>query len=399
MNSTRIITYIRENILADALLDENGRLTEISLTSRIKEPILDNIYVGRVQRIAKNIQAAFVEIAKDTVCYLPLEELKNPAVYVRQAREDQLTEGDELLVQVSREAVKTKGPSVTTNLHINGKYLIVTSGNRHIGCSVKLKTADRERLKKLADTLKPGDVGLIVRTNAAEASDEELASEYSRLHERLQKLCTEAVHRTVYSCVYKSRPSYLTSLLNSRNGELQEIVTDDRELYAQIGDFLREEMPQELGKLRLYEDRMQPLKALYRLEKGLSDALSARVWLKSGAYLVIEPTEALTVIDVNSGKYTKGKDKQAAILKVNREAAAEIARQLRLRNLSGIILVDFVDMEDEDARTGLLAYMRELLKKDPLKADAVDITKLGLMELTRRKQKKTLAEQAKECGL
>lgn len=399
MNSTRIITYIRENILADALLDENGRLTEISLTSRIKEPILDNIYVGRVQRIAKNIQAAFVEIAKDTVCYLPLEELKNPAVYVRQAREDQLTEGDELLVQVSREAVKTKGPSVTTNLHINGKYLIVTSGNRHIGCSVKLKTADRERLKKLADTLKPGDVGLIVRTNAAEASDEELASEYSRLHERLQKLCTEAVHRTVYSCVYKSRPSYLTSLLNSRNGELQEIVTDDRELYAQIRDFLREEMPQELGKLRMYEERLQPLKALYRLEKGLSDALMSRVWLKTGAYLVIEPTEALTVIDVNSGKYTKGKDKQAAILKVNREAAAEIARQLRLRNLSGIILVDFVDMEDEDARTGLLAYMRELLKKDPLKADAVDITKLGLMELTRRKQKKTLAEQAKECGL
>ena len=160
-----------------------------------------------------------------------------------------------------------------------------------------------------------------------------------------------------------------------------------------------EEMPEDVEKLRLYTDRMVPLKSLYRLDKGLADALSVRVWLKSGAYLVIEPTEALTVIDVNSGKYDRGKNKQETIWKINQEAAREIARQLRLRNLSGMILVDFVDMKEKDAQDTLLQQMRELLKRDPQKAAAVDMTELGLMEITRKKQKKTLLEQAKECGI
>ena len=160
-----------------------------------------------------------------------------------------------------------------------------------------------------------------------------------------------------------------------------------------------EEMPEDTEKLRFYEDTGLSLKALYRLEKGLNDALAARVWLKSGAYLVIEPTEALTVIDVNTGKYTGGRDKQETIRKINLEAAREIAGQLRLRNLSGIILVDFVDLDKKEAQEELLLYMRELLKRDSMKAAAVDMTALGLMEITRKKQKKTLAEQAKECGI
>jgi ribonuclease G len=197
----------------------------------------------------------------------------------------------------------------------------------------------------------------------------------------------------------KSRPAYLTSILGSRSDKLTEIVTDDPTLYEEIHDFLMEEMQGDIAKLRLYEDRQLPLKALYRLDKGLTDALSSKVWLKSGAYLVIEPTEALTVIDVNTGKYTGGKDKQETIRKINQEAAREIVRQLRLRNLSGIILVDFVDMNREEDEKELLELMKELLKADPLKAAAVDMTGLGLMELTRKKQKKTLAEQAKECGI
>ena len=207
------------------------------------------------------------------------------------------------------------------------------------------------------------------------------------------------MHRTVYSCVKRSRSPWLTSLLGSRRGNLTEILTDDRILYGQILEFLMEEMPAEAEKLRLYEDRMLSLQALYRMEKGLSDALSRKVLLKSGADLVIEPTEALTVIDVNSGKCTKGKDRQETIRKINREAASEIAGQLRLRNLSGIILVDFVDMESRKDGQELLRFMRELLKRDPMKAAAVDMTELGLMELTRKKQKKTLLEQAKECGI
>lgn len=158
-------------------------------------------------------------------------------------------------------------------------------------------------------------------------------------------------------------------------------------------------MPEDCNKLRFYEDRSYPLKAAWRLEKGMDEALSTKVWMKSGAYLIIEPTEALTVIDVNTGKCVTGKNKQETIRKINLEAAKETARQLRLRNLSGIIIVDFVDMEDPKDEQRLLETMREQLKYDPMKAAAVDITSLGLMEVTRKKQRKTLKEQAKECGI
>ena len=245
----------------------------------------------------------------------------------------------------------------------------------------------------------PEDAGMIVRTNAAGVPEEELDRELGRMLEQYQYLKTQAVHRTVYSCVYRSRPSYLNSVLGSKSSSLKEILTDDMEIYAELKKFLEEEMPGDGQKLRLYEDRQLPLKALYRMEKNLDNALSERVWLKSGAYLVIEPTEALTVIDVNTGKCIAGKDKQAAIRKINREAALEISRQMRLRNLSGMILADFVDMTEPGADEELLEFMREQLKKDPQKSAAVDMTALGLMEMTRKKQKKTLKEQAKECGI
>jgi len=397
LDNTRIITYIKEGVLADALC-EDGHLMELSLISDKNSSILGNIYVGKVKNIVKNIQAAFVEIADGMLCYLPLEDVRHP-VYVKPKKQAGLVEGDELLVQVSREAVKTKAPSVTTNLSLTGKYLVMTTGNQTIGYSSRLSQEEKERLKLLIRDWELPDAGLIIRTNASRASAEELSEEFQKLLAKYRFLTEQAVHRTVYSCVQKSRPAYLTSILGSRSDMLKEIVTDDKELYEQIRDFLQEEMPKDAGKLRLYEDRLLPLKALYRLEKGLADALSERVWLRSGAYLVIEPTEALTVIDVNSGKCTAGKNKQETIKKINLEAAKEITRQLRLRNLSGIIVVDFVDMEEKEDSETLLEMMREQLKADPQKAAAVDMTKLGLMELTRKKQKKTLLEQAKECGI
>lgn len=397
MNNIRIITYLREGILVDALL-EDGHLAEISLLLQEQRSILGNIYIGKVRNIVKNIQAAFVEIENGQLCYLPVEDVKFP-IYIRPKKQEHLMEGDELLVQVSREAMKTKVPSVTTNINLTGKYLVMTTGNRLVGYSSRLGTKEKARLRDCIEQWELPPAGLIVRTNAGQASKEELEEEYERLCRTYHFITEQAVHRSVFSCVKKNRPSYLTSILGSRSESLKEILTDDRELYEQIREFLMEEMPGDVGKLCMYKDRMVSLKALYRLEKGLSDALAVKVWLKSGAYLIIEPTEALTVIDVNTGKYTGGKDKQKTIQKINLEAAAEIARQLRLRNLSGIILVDFVDMEGKEAQEALLSFMRELLKKDPMKATAVDMTALGLMELTRKKQKKTLAEQAKECGI
>jgi len=392
-----VITYIREDVLADVLFFD-GRLAEFSLYSKEKISILGNIYIGKVKKIVNNIQAAFVEIENGEICYLPLEDVKNP-IYVKKSKQEYLVEGDELLVQVNREAQKTKSPSITTNISLSGKYLVLTTGNRHIGFSSKLTAEEKETLKEWAGSLHLPNVGLIVRTNAAQADFTVLQEEFSRLVEQYQYLIEKAVHRTVFSCVKKSRPDYLTSIMGSRSDILKEIVTDDEEIYEQIRDFLQEEMPMDLPKLRMYQDRLFPLKALYRLEKELTDAISERVWLKSGAYLIIQPTEALTAIDVNTGKYTIGRDKQVTIQKINQEAAKEIARQLRIRNLSGMILVDFVDMDSKEEEQKLLELMRGCLAQDPLKAAAVDITGLGLMEITRKKQKKTLLEQVKECKI
>ena len=398
MDNTRIITYIKDGVLADALY-EDGRMMELSLISKEQKSILGNIYIGKVKNIVKNIQAAFVEIEPGLLCYLPLEDVKNP-VYLHPKAKPTLVQGDELLVQVSREAVKTKAPSVTTKFSLTGKYLVLTHGNETIGFSGKLDSPEKNRLKAWTAGLKlPDEVGIIVRTNASGVSEEELNREYRHLEEQYRYLSQQAIHRSVYSCVFQNRPAYLGSVLGSRSESLKEIITDDEKIYEEICQFLQEEMPSDEAKLRLYEDRMLPLKALYRMEKGLSEALAERVWLKSGGYLVIEATEALTVIDVNTGKCIAGKDKQATIRKINQEAALEIARQLRLRNLSGIILVDFVDMTEPGADEELLAFMQKLLKKDPQKSAAVDMTALGLMELTRKKQKKTLKEQAKECGI
>lgn len=397
MEGRRILTFLRPDVLADAYYEDNT-LTELSLIPRGKESLLGNIYVGRVKNIAKNIRAAFVEVEGGMICYLPLEDVQEP-VWACMKKGEQLAEGDLLLVQVSREAVKSKAPSVTTNLNLSGKYLVLTTGNRRMGYSSRFSAEEKERLKALTGQWAEDDAGWIVRTNAAKACSKELEMEHRRLLSQYEYLRTRAVHRLACSCVWKSRPPYLDTILGSRENILQEILTDDTDLYAQIRQFMEEEMPEDLEKLRLYEDRMLPLKAMYRLEKGLEEALKEKVWLKSGAYLVIEPTEALTVIDVNTGKFTGGKQKEDTIRKINREAAQEIARQLRLRNLSGIILVDFIDMALPEDRQELLEEMRRLLRRDPQKAAAVDLTPLGLMELTRKKKRKTLKEQAKECGI
>ncbi|MCC8140310.1 MAG: ribonuclease E/G [Lachnospiraceae bacterium] len=397
MDNTKIITYIKDGVLADALLTD-GRLTEISLLPPGKQSLLGNIYVGRVKDIVKNIHAAFVEIEGGVLCYLPLEDVQMP-VFTKPKKTDCLAKGDELLVQVSREAQKTKAPSVTTQLSLSGKYLVLNRGKQSVGCSAKLPPPERQRLKELSEGFPlPENLGLIVRTNAEGAAEAELRDEFDKLLAKQKFVPEQAIPRTVFSCLFRERAAYLNSILGNRSGSLKEIITDDEQIFREIQDFLHEEMPEEEGKLRLYRERMQPLKSLYRLEKGISDALSERVWLKSGAYLVIEHTEAMTVIDVNTGKCVTGKDKRETVRKINLEAAAEISRQLRLRNLSGRIVVDFVDM-DGDGPHELLSFMRERLRDDPMRATAVDMTQLGLMELTRRKQKKPLREQAKECGM
>lgn len=207
----------------------------------------------------------------------------------------------------------------------------------------------------------------------------------------------EVPYRTCYTRLHQAPSTFLTNIRNAYADQLEEIVTDDAEIHKEIYHFLKQEQPEDLEKLRFYQDPLLSLKNLYRLDQVIEGATAQRVWLKSGGYLVIQPTEALVVIDVNTGKYSGKKTKEETILKINLEAAEEIGKQLRLRNLSGIIIIDFIDMWEEKSRILLFEHLKAVVLQDPVKTTVVDFTKLNLIEMTRKKIHRPLYEQIAAC--
>ena len=366
---------------------------EISCDIEEERSLIGNIYVGKVKNIVKNIDAAFVEIKKGVLCFLPLSEAED-AIFTNHKENQKITIGDELLVQVLKDGVKTKAPVVSSNLNFTGRYFVFTTKRKEeLGVSNKLEAADRKRLQDFVRQKNDDGFGVIIRTNAKNASEEELNAEYAYLKEVHNKVVNFGVHKTVFSLLMQDEAPYIKQLRNISQDELGEIITDDKEIFEQAQEFLSKHQPADLDKLRFYEDESYSLWKLYGLETVLDDATRTRVWLKSGGYLVIEPTEALTVIDVNTGKYDGNKKVDATFKKINTEAAIETAKQLRLRNISGIIIIDFIDMKSEEDKQDVLNTLTQELKKDPVKAALVDMTKLNLAEVTRKKVKKSLREQ------
>lgn len=387
-----------------SFLLNGSKAVEIHCDACREDSILDEIYIGKVQNIVKNISAAFVEIAPGTVCYLPLEDLKHP-VYTKKGTSHNIQQGDELLVQVKREGIKTKAPAVTTNLTLHGKYALLTTGNTQISMSSKLSKEEKERLLRVVKDNSSADngslegmsageraYGWLLRTNAGGASPEVIKKDLLRLQTKYGELMKTAQYRTCFSCLLARPSAYLKRLSDLYTEEVDEILTDDRELFEQMTEYFQENQPEDTAKLRFYEDRLLPMEKLYSLDHQLKEALGERVWLKSGGYLVIQPTEALTVIDVNTGKFTAGKKKEAAFLKLNQEAALEAARQIRLRNLSGIVIIDFINMEEKESEVQLLKTLDDALRRDPIRTTLVDMTKLSLVEITRMKKERPLHE-------
>ena len=371
---------------------ENDHAAELSCLPAGGESILGNIYVGKVKNIAANISAAFIEIANGQLCYYALNDNDAP-IFTTPKKKNTLVAGDELLVQVSREAVKTKAPTVTANLNFAGKYLVLTSGKHHLGLSSKLSPEDKQRLRTIAEPFLGKDFGIIVRTNAAEASEDELRAELGELTEAYRHTVETGRNRACFSLVYKEPSAYAARLRGLRADSFNKIVTDRADIYRELKAYLTDRQPADLPKLYFYEETAPSLDSVYGLSKAFEEAGKERVWLKSGGYLVIQPTEALTVVDINTGKYTGKKKKDDTFMKINLEAARELARQLRLRNLSGIIVADFIDMDREEDKQTLMAVLASELKKDPVRTSLVDMTPLGLVEITRKKVQKTLAEQ------
>ncbi|WP_313180244.1 ribonuclease E/G [Lacrimispora sp.] len=376
------------------LLQSGKETVSVNIEPEENQSVLGNIYIGKVNHIVKNINAAFVDIGGGQMGYLSLSDAS--ILFADQRPYNgKLRQGDEIIVQVERDAVKTKAPVLTGNLNVTGRYFVLTSGKKQIGFSTKITDqAWKQEMKSYLESRKDEDFGMIVRTNAYKVPKEELESELVQLMDSFKEMLDNAKHRTCYNLLYSSAPSYLAGLRDSLKSSLEAVITDEPDIYEAIKDYLTQCQPEDLGLLTRYEDNLLPLGKLYRIEKTMDEALGKRVWLKSGGYLVIEPTEALVVIDVNTGKYSGKKELRETIKKVNLEAAEEIGHQLRLRNLSGIIIIDFIDMEAEEDRRILMDRLEGILSKDPVKTTVVEMTKLNLVEVTRKKIRKPLYEQA-----
>ena len=389
MNKKLIITKYNDGI-ATALYHD-GKAVELSFDQSDSKSLLGNIYIGKVANIVKNIDAAFVEIEGGIPCYFSLEKKEIP-FFIKKGKSERLEAGDELLVQVTREAVKSKAPSVSSQISLSGKYMVLTYGKSGIGFSGKLSQSQRERIKPFIEPYEKEHFGWIVRTNASDAAPDEIVDDAKKLLENMEDLMYKSRYRTCRTCMYRMPPQYLTQIKNFYTSDYDEILTDDLQLYQNLLNYLEKFQAEDKEKLRLYKDRLLPLSKLYSIENAFGEAMQERVWLKSGGYLVIQPTEALTVVDVNTGKFVGNKSLSQTFLKINLEAAVETARQLRLRNLSGIIIVDFINMEDSKDRKQVMDILELELKKDPKKAVLVDMTPLGLVEITRKREQKSLRE-------
>ena len=371
------------------ILFEDGKAMEIRCYEA--DSILGNVYRARVSNLSPNINAAFVDIKKGESCYLSMDDYHG----------EKLKVGDLVTVQVVRDKIKTKRYAVTTDISLQGDYAVTTLF-APVGVSSKITDSARKKeLKTLMQNLliaeqdaqfylaegnvaeieriKKLTLGGIIRTQAEHAEDAAITREIEGQARLLYSIMKKSEYATQYTCLYHTEVEYIKDIRRMHALQDVEIVTDIPEVTEAISE------------IPLYTDEYT-LTLRYSLASLLEKTLSKRAYLKSGAYLVIEPTEAMTVIDVNSGKSIKGKNAEEQFLKINIEAAKEIARQLRLRNISGIVMIDFINMKEESHNHELMNNLAEYVRTDPVRTTVVDMTKLGLVELTRQKGKRALHE-------
>lgn len=399
MKNGRLLIVKRDDKILTLLYGDNNRLLRAD-ASDCETTFLNNIYIGKIKNVSLQINAAFAEFTPGILCFLPLKDCKRP-ILTNRAYDGRLLAGDEIVLQIVSEKQKAKEACASGNLSFTGKYLVLTSGRRRIGYSPRLSEEQKKEIRAYIQnssvfTETEQTYGIIFRTNVKELTEYSvLKQELSMLRREAEGVLEKAPHRTCFSLLKQSLASYLKNLQDYDTSCYEKIVTDDPSIYEEAKAYLERYQPSDLKKLVFYEDPLLPLSRLYSVEARLSEALDRKVWLKSGGYLVIDKTEALTCIDVNSGKYT-GKKRGSAeetYFHINMEAAQEIGHQLLLRNISGIIIIDFINMEAERQNQMLLESLRRILEKDPLRTTVVDMTPLGLVEVTRKKGKKSLWEQ------
>jgi ribonuclease G len=387
---------------------EEGKLAEFWVERPQDVLSVGDIYKGTVEKVLPGLNAAFVNIGTPKSGFLSLDDAMFDLSELDQEdssfkrSQSQLKAGQQIMVQISKEPIGTKGPRLTSYVSFPGRLCVLVPNQGGIGISRKIEQREeRARLKKAVAPHLPKDCGLIVRTAASGEDSKVLERDIKELAKKWQQV-QKAYSRAKAPHKVHAEPPFIINLLNDlASYDIHSVVTDDKRTYEQLAGFFKSADSQMKKKIKWYREG-SPLFEHYQVEDQVDKALSRKAWLKSGGFILIDQTEALTAIDVNSGKFTGKKDAEAMVLKVNLEAAREIARQIRLRDIGGIIVIDFIDMRYSRNRNQVLQEFNQAVKSDRSKPNVYAISPLGLVEMSRKRIKpslwQSLTEPCPTCG-
>ncbi|HDD44473.1 MAG TPA: Rne/Rng family ribonuclease [Candidatus Desulfofervidus auxilii] len=379
---------------------EDGVVVEFHLERKLEPSLVGNIYRGQVLKILPGMEAAFVDIGFGKAGFLYVSDIL-PNIWDLESEfgslnppseriENLLKEGQEVLVQIVREPIGTKGARLTTRITLPGHYLVLLPMLNYVGVSRRIEDeAERERLRNIVSSSKPQNMGFIVRTASEGVEAEKLLHEMEKLIALWQKILEKKRHTSLPGLVYAELDLGLRALRDFFVKETKRLIVDDPLVYKNLLAYAREFLPHLEFAIEFYQEK-EPLFTKFGVDTAINQALQPRVELKSGGYIVIEETEALVTIDVNTGSFVGENGLEETIVKTNLEAVHEIVRQLRLRDLGGIIIIDFIDMQKESNRKKVLDTLAEALKKDRSRTRIIHMSELGLVEMTRKRTRESL---------
>ena len=385
-------------------ITEDGNLVELYIETPDEKSCVGNIYNGLVENVIPGMRAAFVDIGQKINAFLPFSEVGHEGQLstILDADEkeegeipapvkspEELKTGDPILVQVTKDSWGEKGPRVTTNISLPGRFLVLVPYANYIGISKKIQSYNRRKeLKKIARSIKPEGFGLIVRTVAEDKSDEELKRDMDYLLNNWQELQKNLKRSTPPALIYRDMEITSSVIRDLFTNEVSRVLVDNKQMFRKIQTYARQVAPN--LEDRIFFHKSGSIFEIHNISKQLERSLSRRIWIRGGGHIVIEHTEALVSIDVNSGKFIGKKNQESNNLRINLEAATEIARQLRLRDIGGLIVIDFIDMEDRGNRKKLVDSFRRELQKDRAKVSVSDVSDFGLVEMTRQRIRTSL---------
>ena len=394
-------------------IQEDGQLVEVYIEKQDNHRMVGNVYKGKVENVLPGMQAAFVDVGYELNAFLPFSEIGSDEFIIEENGnkknrnnrnnkydniEVDLKKDQEIYVQVIKEPFAGKGPRVTTEVALPGRLLVLVPNANYIGISKKIwDKYERRRLKKIARRLREGNIGIILRTVAEGKSEEHIENDFNQLINNWNKIENKADREEAPVLVYEDLETASSVVRDLLTPDVEKIIIDSKRLYKKTQRYLEDISPSLLDRLELYKLK-SPLFESFGIESEIEKVMRPKVWLKSGAYLIIEKTEAMVVVDVNSGRFVGKKLHEENSLKINLEAAREVARQLRLRDLSGLIVIDFIDMKQDENRKKIYHELRKELRKDRAKVAVAPITEFGLLEMTRQRIRVSLLDSmSEEC--